>query len=49
MNKELATIPFWKHEYKLWQQKKSDRKIIIAAVTTLVLSNLAWICVTKKH
>lgn len=48
-NERLATIPFWKHEYEKWLQKKTEKKIIIAAATALIINNLAWIYFTKKH
>lgn len=46
---KVATIPFWKHEYEMWQQRKTAKKIILAAITTLTINNLAWIYFTKKH
>lgn len=25
-NERIATIPFWKHEYEKWLQKKTEKK-----------------------
>ena len=35
--KNVATIPFWKHELEVWKHQKREKKLAIALTATSIL------------
>jgi hypothetical protein len=38
--KNVATIPFWKHEYEVWKHRKVEKKLAVALFTVTAISVL---------
>ena len=46
--KNVATIPFWRHEYEEWEHRKLEKKLAVALFTVTAVSILLSIQL-KKH
>ena len=46
--KNVATIPFWKHEYESWKHRKLEKKLAVALFTVTAVSILLTVRL-KKH
>ena len=48
----VASVPFWQHEYELWNKGRTQKRLTRAIVLTGVLalaSNLLWARTYIKH
>lgn len=47
--KNVATIPFWKHEYEVWKHRKIEKKLSVALFTVTAVSILLSIRLAKHR
>ena len=47
MTDKVATIPFWKHEYEMWKQRRNYKRILIAVTAVLTAASAA--CAIRKR